>query len=47
VENILSRTLLPELSGEVLAHLAEGRQVGGIRVGLAPDGGFAYTVEAA
>ena len=47
VENILSRTLLPELSAEVLSHLAEGRQVGGIRVGLAPDGGFAYTVEAA
>jgi type VI secretion system protein VasG len=47
VENILSRTLLPELSAEVLSHLAEGRQVGGIRVGLAPDGNFAYTVEAA
>jgi type VI secretion system protein VasG len=47
VENILSRTLLPELSAEVLSHLAEGRQVGGVRVGLAPDGGFTYTVEAA
>ncbi|HEV7264403.1 MAG TPA: type VI secretion system ATPase TssH [Falsiroseomonas sp.] len=47
VENILSRTLLPELSAEVLSHLAEGRQVGGIRVGLAPDGGFVYAVEAA
>jgi type VI secretion system protein VasG len=47
VENILSRTLLPELSAEVLSHLAEGRQVGGIRVGLATDGGFTYTVEAA
>jgi type VI secretion system protein VasG len=47
VENILSRTLLPELSAEVLAHLAEGRQVGGIRVGLGPDGGFEYRVEAA
>jgi type VI secretion system protein VasG len=47
VENILSRTLLPELSAEVLSHLADGRQVGGIRVGLAPDGNFAYTVEAA
>ncbi|WP_372620177.1 type VI secretion system ATPase TssH [Falsiroseomonas sp.] len=47
VENILSRTLLPELSAEVLSHLADGRQVGGIRVGLAPDGGFVYTVEAA
>jgi type VI secretion system protein VasG len=47
VENILSRTLLPELSAEVLAHLAEGRQVGGVRVGLSPDGGFQYQIEAA
>ncbi|WP_137181650.1 type VI secretion system ATPase TssH [Roseomonas sp. AR75] len=47
VENILSRTLLPELSAEVLSHLAEGRQVGGVRVGLAPDGGFTYAIEAA
>jgi type VI secretion system protein VasG len=47
VENILSRTLLPELSAEVLAQLAEGRQVGAIRVGLGPDGSFTYQVEAA
>ncbi|WP_158743549.1 type VI secretion system ATPase TssH [Acidisphaera sp. L21] len=44
VENILSRTLLPELSAEVLSHLAEGRVVGRIHVGLKPDGGFSYDV---
>jgi len=44
VENILSRTLLPELSAEVLTRLAEGKQVGAVHVGLKPDGGFDYTV---
>ena len=47
VENILSRTLLPELSMEVLARLAEGEQVGHIQVGLKPDGSFLYVVDAA
>ncbi|WP_338663884.1 type VI secretion system ATPase TssH [Pararoseomonas sp. SCSIO 73927] len=44
VENILSRTLLPELSAEVLTRLAEGKQVGAVHVGLKPDGSFAYAV---
>ncbi|MFH5926829.1 type VI secretion system ATPase TssH [Roseomonas xinghualingensis] len=44
VENILSRTLLPELSAEVLTRLAEGKQVSAVHVGLGADGGFAYTV---
>ncbi len=44
VENILSRTLLPELSAEVLTRLAEGKQVGTVHVGLKPDGTFAYAV---
>ena len=46
VENILSRSLLPELSAEVLSRLAEGEAVGRIHVGLKPDGGFSYSVEA-
>jgi type VI secretion system protein VasG len=45
VENILSRTLLPELSAEVLARLADGQQVGRIEVGLKPDGSFLYKVD--
>ncbi|MBP0491791.1 type VI secretion system ATPase TssH [Roseomonas indoligenes] len=44
VENILSRTLLPELSAEVLTRLAEGKGVGAVHVGLKPDGSFAYAV---
>ena len=44
VEKILSRTLLPELSAEVLGRLAEGSPVGRIHIGLREDGGFAYTV---
>ena len=44
VENILSRTLLPELSAEVLARLAEGNVVARISVGMGPDGGFRYAV---
>ncbi|GAC1346836.1 MAG: type VI secretion system ATPase TssH [Acetobacteraceae bacterium] len=44
VEKILSRTLLPELSAEVLARLAEGQQVKRINVGLKPDGSFSYAV---
>jgi type VI secretion system protein VasG len=44
VEKILSRTLLPELSGEVLARLADGRPVSAVRVGLDAGGSFSYTL---
>ncbi len=46
VEAILSRTLLPELSAEVLAHMAEGRAVSAIKVGLTSAGAFTYNVAA-
>jgi type VI secretion system protein VasG len=42
VENILSRTLLPELSAEVLARLAEGAAVTRMSVGIDPSGSFRY-----
>ncbi len=42
IENILSRTLLPELSAEVLARLAEAAPIRRISVGLDPSGGFQY-----
>jgi type VI secretion system protein VasG len=42
VEKILSHTLLPELSAEVLGELAEGRTIGGVRVGLGDGGAFCY-----
>ena len=44
VENIISRTLLPEMSAEVLARLADGQQIGGINVGVGPDGSFTFAV---
>jgi type VI secretion system protein VasG len=45
IENILSRTLLPELSAEVLARLADGRPVGRVHVGLNADKSFEYAVD--
>jgi len=44
VDHILTRTLLPEVSHEVLGHLAEGRVITRITVDTA-GGGFAYAVE--
>jgi type VI secretion system protein VasG len=44
VENILSRTLLPELSGEVLARLAAGEAISRVWVDVAADGLFRYTL---
>jgi len=44
VENILTRTLLPELSAEVLAKLADGKPILGIQVGLKPDGSFLFAL---
>jgi type VI secretion system protein VasG len=44
IELILSRTLLPELSVEVLGKMAAGEKINKIHVGLKPDGNFAYTV---
>jgi type VI secretion system protein VasG len=45
IEKILSRTLLPELSAEVLARLADGQSVGSIRVGMDTSGGFSYDIQ--
>jgi len=44
VEKILSRTLLPELSGEVLSRLAEGGTIDAITVGVDTAGSFQYHV---
>jgi type VI secretion system protein VasG len=44
VENILSRTLLPELSAEVLSRLASGEAIDRVSVGIAPEGSFRYEV---
>ena len=44
IEKILSRTLLPELSAEVLARLGEGQQIGNVSVGMDASGSFSYTI---
>ncbi|MBX9748979.1 MAG: type VI secretion system ATPase TssH [Roseococcus sp.] len=45
IENILNRTLLPELSAGILERLAEGRPIGKIRVALNETGGFSYHLD--
>jgi type VI secretion system protein VasG len=44
IENILSRTLLPELSAEVLARLVEGLLISRVTVVTNSAGSFGYTV---
>lgn len=44
VENILSRSLLPELSAEVLARMAAGEGIANISVGIGPEGSFSYAL---
>ncbi len=44
VDNILTNTLLPELSRELLAQMATGRGIGTITVGVADNGNLTYHV---
>ena len=44
VENILTRTLLPDLSAEVLARLADGRAIQSVKASLNPDGLFFFAI---
>jgi type VI secretion system protein VasG len=45
VDNILTNTLLPEVSRLLLEQIAEGRHPVAIRVGVDDRGGFQYTPE--
>ena len=45
IENILNRTLLPELSAQILGRLAEGGEITRVTVGLTNDGGFDYALD--
>ncbi len=45
VEKILSRTLLPELSAEVLSRLADGTTIQAVRIGVDDEGRFYYNFE--
>ncbi|TCT02476.1 type VI secretion system ATPase TssH [Aquabacter spiritensis] len=44
IENILSRTLLPEMSAEILQALAQEKPIERVTVGIGPDGQFTYSV---
>jgi len=44
VDHILTRTLLPEMSGEFLSRMAAGTTVGRVHVTVSADGKFQYTV---
>ncbi len=45
IETILSRGLLPELSAQLLARLAEGEAITSVTVGMAADSGFRYVIQ--
>jgi type VI secretion system protein VasG len=42
IDNILTNTLLPDMSRELLASMAEGRKLSSIRVGIGEGGKFVY-----
>ncbi len=42
VDNILTNTLLPDISRQLLGRMSEGQKIEAIRVSVAEDGSFAY-----
>ena len=40
VDNILTNTLLPEISRQILGRMAERQRMEAIRVSIGPDGSF-------
>lgn len=42
IDHILTRTLLPEMSAEFLARMAEGLPIRAVHVSMTPEGKFAY-----
>jgi len=44
IDNILTGTVLPEVSGHVLERMAEGGAIASIRIGMGEDGAFTYAV---
>jgi type VI secretion system protein VasG len=43
VDNILTNTLLPEISRQLLSRIAEGEKLSSIHVGIGADGAFVYS----
>ena len=46
IDHIINRTLLPEISTEILQRLGDEQQSSALKVDIAGDGSFAYTFEA-
>ncbi|MEQ8788329.1 MAG: type VI secretion system ATPase TssH [Pirellulaceae bacterium] len=44
VDHILSNTMLPEMSAEFLARMADGENIAGVRVRLSDQGSFVYDI---
>ncbi len=42
VDNILTNTMLPEVSRQILSRMAERQKIAAIHVGVGPDGSFVY-----
>jgi type VI secretion system protein VasG len=42
VDNILTNTLLPDISRQLLGRMSEGEKISVLRVGVGPDGAFVY-----
>jgi type VI secretion system protein VasG len=47
VDNILTKTLLPEMSRQLLTAMAEGRKITSIHCGVGADGNFTYDLTTA
>jgi len=43
VDNILTNTLLPQISRRLLAGMAEGQKISAIKVGVGADSNFVYS----
>ena len=44
IENILTRTLLPELASECLQKMAQDEPIGSVHIGIDEEGGFSYSL---
>ena len=42
VDNILTNTVLPDISRTLLGKIAEGEKLSSIRIGVGSDGDFSY-----
>ena len=45
VDHILTKTMLPEMSAEFLARMAEGETIRKVEVDVTPEGTFKYNLE--